>query len=426
MSFSRTNSPLGFGRGRGLQFSPVPFTLGGGGNVVVNDNVTPHISPAADINQPQCSTAQESAFENVGLVNQMSDIVQQIGQQLADSIVTRLNTSPNISVPKGHQSTPDECEPVYNRTLDLSQVAFVRTGAKEPPAFKGEGSDSVSIDEWEESMRHFICKNSVPLESQAEEIIVHLRGRAKDIVKFGIRNGEVDVKSNPNAIYSLLRKHFSPSVCSSVPLADFYSTLPKENEDPYEFWLRLNRAADNAVSCLSEQGKEFDNPSVEVTRMFIRHCPSKDLALTFRSKTIDKWTAREVQEVLDEYHLERGPKCSSVNNRVMMNKVELSPNVPHATNVSDNSTLERLISMLEKVLLQNQTTLASRKPRGDQRSPKVKGFTSAPCLVCNNVSHSALTHCRDNNLCFLCHLPGHARRDCPQNKQTSHTDQQGN
>lgn len=98
-------------------------------------------------------------------------------------------------------------------------------------------------------------------------------------------------------------QHFSTSHCSSVLVADFYSTLPKEQERPYEYWLRLNRATDVAASCLKEQGKMFDNPSVEVTRMFIRHCPSRDLALSFRSKTIDKWTAREVQEVLDEYHL---------------------------------------------------------------------------------------------------------------------------
>lgn len=121
-------------------------------------------------------------------------------------------------------------------------------------------------------MKNYIRK-SIQQENQAEEILIHLRGRAKDVVSFGIRNGEIDVQHNPHAIYGLLRKHFSSSHCSSVPLADFYSTLSKEQEDPYEYWLRLNRAVDIAASCLKEQGKMFDNPSVEVTRMFIRHCP---------------------------------------------------------------------------------------------------------------------------------------------------------
>lgn len=57
-----------------------------------------------------------------------------------------------------------------------------------------------------------------------------------------------------------------------MPLAELYSTLPKDQEDPYEYMLGLNRAADVAES-LKEHGKMFDNPSVEVTRMFIRHCP---------------------------------------------------------------------------------------------------------------------------------------------------------
>lgn len=78
--------------------------------------------------------------------------------------------------------------------------------------------------------------------------------------------------------------------------------------------------------------------------MFIRHCPSRDLALSFRSKTINKWTAREVQEVFYWSSTER-------NGRIIMNKVEVSPNatlvsdIPAQTNAvsQDTSTLERLI-----------------------------------------------------------------------------------
>lgn len=285
-------------------------------------------------------------------------------------------------------------------------------------------------------MKNYIRKSGVQLENQAEEILIHLRGRAKDVVRFGIRNGEIDVQRSPQAIYGLLRKHFSSGQCSSVPLADFYSTLPKEQEDPYEYWLRLNRAADVAASCLREQGKMFDNPSVEVTRMFIRHCPSRDLALTFRSKTIDKWSAREVQEVLDEYHLEKGLRSSSErSSRINMNKVEVSPNATLVSDIpeqkktvsEDTSTLERLIGMLEKVLLQGPAyAQANRKPHTSNRLPKVEGLNDMPCSICRDSSHSALTHCRENRLCFLCHLPGHSRRNCPEGRRTPLNGQQGN
>lgn len=101
-----------------------------------------------------------------------------------------------------------------------------------------------------------------------EEILVHLQGRAKDVVKFWIRNSESNTQTDPNAIYSLLRKHFSCSQYSPVPFSDFYTTLPNENEEPYNYWLRLNKAADVVSECLRERGKLFDNPGPEITHVY--------------------------------------------------------------------------------------------------------------------------------------------------------------
>ncbi|KAI4883964.1 hypothetical protein NFI96_008254, partial [Prochilodus magdalenae] len=102
---------------------------------------------------------------------------------------------------------------------------------KEPPTFKGDGSDTVSIQEWEDLMRTFIKRSNLRLEEQAEEILVYLRGKAKDVVRFGIRN------------------------------ADFYTTLPENKENPYDYWLRLNKAADIAAGCLNEQVEDLSTPN---------------------------------------------------------------------------------------------------------------------------------------------------------------------
>lgn len=458
MSFSKFTTsemtPLGIGRGRGLHSTPVPFSLGdrlGGHRTYFGEDsvhspfrhrdiVAPENQPMIELQSPQCTSTSvpKPPSDDVRLVDQMSTIVQQIGKQLADSIMSHLNTSsPTATVHASPEETYNTKAPSPINTLDLSQVQLItRREVKDPPVFRGESSDALAVDEWEELMKNYVRKSNVQLENQAEEIIVHLRGRAKDVVRFGIRNGEIDVHNNPQAIYGLLRKHFGSSHCSSMPLADFYSTLPNDQEDPYEYWLRLNRAADDAASCLREQGKTFDNPSVEVTRMFIRHCPSRDLALTFRSKTIDKWSAREVQEVLDEYHLEKGLRSSTERSRqISMNKVEVSPNTPLVSDIpeqkpaisQDTSTLERLIGMLEKVLLQGQGyAQANKKPYTNRRLPQIEGLRDMPCSICNDSSHSALTHCQENRLCFLCHLPGHSRRNCPEGRRPPQHFQQGN
>ncbi|XP_037828974.1 uncharacterized protein LOC108247133 isoform X1 [Kryptolebias marmoratus] len=364
----------------------------------------------------------------------MSTIVQQIGQQLADSVMAHLNSSS----PSGTaiKITQNESHQVPCSSLDLSQVQLVsRSQVKEPPIFKGESSDTVTVDEWKDSMRNYIKKSGVQQDHQAEEILVHLRGRARDAVKCGIRNCGIDVQRNPQAIYSLLRKHFGSDQCSPVPLADFYSTRPREAEDPFEYWLRLNGAADVAVNQLKEQGKTFDNPSAEVTRMFIRNCPCKDLALTFRSKTIEKWSAQDVQEVLDEYHMEKGLRSAEKESRISVNRAEVDCTAPASVHkqelqqcvAPDNSTMERLIGMLEKVLLQAQcNSQSSRRQLVKSRLPNIKGLNDIPCSVCNDNSHTACTHCRQNNLCFFCHLPGHSSRNCRQRDQLPSHNQQEN
>ncbi|XP_014863751.1 PREDICTED: uncharacterized protein LOC106930616 [Poecilia mexicana] len=373
-NFGQSNvTPLCIGRGRGFFNTPVQFSLGDqtlgsplldvhtvNDSLVTGETVTPSGQTCPTIQPPQCSSTsiQDSHVNNAGLVDQMSTIVQQIGQQLADSVMAHLNSSsPSRTVIK---TTQNESHQVPCSSLDLSQVQLVsRSQVKEPSIFKGESSDTVTVDEWEDSMKNYIKKSGVQQEHQAEEILIHLRGRARDVVRCGIRNCGIDVQRNPQAIYSLLRKHFGSDQCSPVPLADFYSTRPRENEDPFEYWLRLNGAADVAVNLLKEQGKTFDNPSVEVTRMFIRNCPCKDLAFTFRSKTIEKWSAQDVQEVLDEYHMEKGLRSAEKETKISVNRAEVDCTAPISVHkqelqqcvAPDNSTMERLIGMLEKVLL---------------------------------------------------------------------------
>lgn len=88
------------------------------------------------------------------------------------------------------------------QSLDLSQVQLVPH--RKPPTFRGDDTYTVDVHEWEDLMRNYIKRTNVKTEHQAEEILIHLRGRAKDVVRFGTRNSGIDVTQNPDAIYGLL------------------------------------------------------------------------------------------------------------------------------------------------------------------------------------------------------------------------------
>ncbi|KAK0130982.1 Retrovirus-related Pol polyprotein from transposon 412 [Merluccius polli] len=140
----------------------------------------------------------------------MRTVIQEIGHQLADSIMSRMQShntvAPDLTVKQNVTSTLSQ----PSRVSDVSQVQVVtQRKVKEPPSFVGDGSDSIKVHEWEDLMRAFMKKSNVRVEEQAEEILVHLRGKAKDVVKFGIRNSNIDMHAQPDMIYGLLRKHFS-------------------------------------------------------------------------------------------------------------------------------------------------------------------------------------------------------------------------
>ena len=368
------------------------------------------------------------------IVSQMGDVlIQQVSQRVAQEIISHL--SPSGSTPlHSAASPPTHANVSATNALDVSRLQYVsHRKLKEPPCFRGDSSDSVSLQEWEEFMRSFIKRGNLQPEEQAEEILVHLRGKARDVVRFGTRNSDVDITRNPDAIYGLLRKHFDSATCSSLPLSDFYTTLPEKGEDAFDYWLRLNRAVDLATERLKEHGKTLDSPGTELTRMFIKNCPSTELAMTFRSKTIDRWTAHEVQDILNEYHSEitsttsRAPK-----ERVSVNALAAVPTTAlHAEGQSllqpqatDPDALNRLISMLEKVLLQRPVPGSTRQ--SGPRLPRVGGLNNMPCSVCQDAAHSAFTHCRDHKLCFQCHSPDHSRRDCPNSTAPNSRQQPGN
>ncbi|KAK0155302.1 hypothetical protein N1851_002360 [Merluccius polli] len=251
-----TSTPLGIGRGRGrsmmLQFdSPVKggvvHVMGGervlaeatsaGGDRVTSQS---HHTVPTPSTQVTATLTQNSVSPSPDVVSQMSDIIQHVGQQLADSIVARLSPAfspPTPSTPTVHTAPAN----VSAHSLDLSHVQLApHRKVKEPPTFRGDDSDTVDVHEWEDLMRDYIKRTNVEPEQQAEEMLIHLRGRAKDVVKVAMRNCGIDVTLNPDAIYAPLRRHFAATqlpcagvihrICTAGKLVDLHQV--EDGADP--------------------------------------------------------------------------------------------------------------------------------------------------------------------------------------------------
>ena len=74
-------------------------------------------------------------------------------------------------------------------------------------------------------MEVYLRKRNCLASDQPEEILSHLMGKAKKIVKVGLKSSLTpDSAVHPEMIYEILRRYFSESPGSCLPLADFYAT----------------------------------------------------------------------------------------------------------------------------------------------------------------------------------------------------------
>ncbi|KAK0150690.1 hypothetical protein N1851_008202 [Merluccius polli] len=155
----------------------------------------------------------------------------------------------------------------------------MKTDVKEPPYFRGDGTDKHTVHEWEEMMSVYLNKSGVPPQEYSQEIMSRLMGKARDIVCHTASVSSVRVpqalmptalscstdRSRPDIVkvtlrsmpslrpaenfklvFDILKQHFSEVTYSSMPLADFYNTLPLAGESPMDYWIRLNKAVDVA------------------------------------------------------------------------------------------------------------------------------------------------------------------------------------
>lgn len=425
---------LGFARGRifgELEQTPLRRTVNIGSPDFCSTRSPARVQPN-ESEKCEGAVSDSRDYSNADLSSLITQLAQQIGQSISDQLKK--------------SSERNECPDSQKQSIEMSQVLMespslnltgmklvMKPDVKAPPCFRGDGSDKFSIHEWEELMAVYLKKKGVPLIEQADEIMSNLMGRAKDVIKIALRsNPSLNPETNPRIITDILKQHFSESTYSSMPLADFYGTLPVAGENAMEYWIRLNKAVDVADECLRRQGRSIEEPTREVTQMFVKHCPDQSLSTILRFKSADRWTAAEIQERLDEYQAEKRAQMKTQSNRPAFAKTvaanvqmpnlddETSGNEPKVSagqgglpvtpsvQTSDSCT-QSLIDLLDRVLKQNM-----QSPSAPVNSFRRGNVSRNFCKVCRGTDHSTVAHCRRDGLCLFCFEHGHRKRECPK------------
>lgn len=394
---------------------------------------------------------------------QLSGMVGQLGAQIGESIVAKLMSSGVVNRSGDVQTQTPARNPSCDLTkCDSSHVTVHVAHDKDLKTFKGDGTDNVSVQDWIDMTKIFLKKRGTPVHEQAEEIMGHLLGKAKDVVKIALRGDpDLNVAEKPTVIYDILLRYFS-DVSSCLPLADFYATLPKSKENPVDYWIRLNKAADRAQDGLRRQGDSKSSFTNEVALMFVKYCPDSELSSTFKWKPIHEWTTKDVQSRIDDYQREMRtnqrasgatlikvhtaavasaetvpqPDSTQIPEHCPTVNPNLSPNdschasvpvVAQNLQQSDERLLRRMVEMFQEVMdrvqVRNASPAVGNVPsRARQRRPK-----ELSCRVCQDTSHSTISHCRTEKLCFECLAPGHVKSKCPLvTSESAPSQRQGN
>ncbi|XP_066497033.1 uncharacterized protein [Hoplias malabaricus] len=290
-AIGRGQSVTGYGRGRPAASS---FIVNQDDTVyqLVSDC---HKGPAA-VSTPISHEVSQPPSQIIS-TDVLSSVMADLAKQISDSITASIQTM--------HQHTdshPRSQSQQSQSFIDASKLNItVQSDVEPPPFFRGDGTDNLSVHEWEDMMMNYLRRVNYAKDEIGEFIISRLTGKAKDMVKVSLRSNTLLNSSSPTSIFDILKRHFSELTYSNMPMRDFYNTIPMAGESVMEYWIRLNKAIDVADECLKRRGKSVEDPSAEVVMMFISHCPDPNLALSFSFKSAEKWTAAEVQERLDDH-----------------------------------------------------------------------------------------------------------------------------
>lgn len=153
------------GRGRGLLGVEEPVV--GRSRVLVYSPQSHNTLP----DQPIGPTASTPSNANDNVAQQLRELIGELGSQLGDSIVTRLLTSQSpVTTSTSVPFSAVAPEPSNAGRILTSVSLIVNPDVKEPPMFRGDGTDKYTVQEWIELMELYLHKADCSDKDQIDEI----------------------------------------------------------------------------------------------------------------------------------------------------------------------------------------------------------------------------------------------------------------
>ena len=168
-------------------------------------------------NPPTLSCVPNAGDPAMGVL--ISNIAQQVGQGIRDQLSgVEVGGASGARIQYGADQTAGE--PTY---VNLTGARLVmQADVKEPPVFRGDGSDKFTVDDWQEMMEVYLQRRAVPLSEQHTEIMCRLMGKARDAVKITLRSSVgLQTQSDPKLILNVLKRHFGGYSSSAMPMPIF-------------------------------------------------------------------------------------------------------------------------------------------------------------------------------------------------------------
>lgn len=180
----------------------------------------------------------------------------------------------------------------------------------------------------------------------------------------------------------------------------------------------------------------MDDLNKEVAMMFVRHCNEPSLSVVFKSKLADSWTAKEVQERIDEFHIKSRASRPTPERFTRQAVAVVSDDTQQVGNTeaevklhshkqgvgqpqqsAELASMQSSMNKMAEILNEVMCRLASPKKPSASRNSTFQWWGvpgSKGCSICSDGSHSTRAHCSLHGLCSFCHQPGHMKFQCPK------------